>query len=760
MEIQFSIPLARPNKATPGRSTLAAESVSSPAAASARPGTHRFALESRTRHTRRSSTRARTGCAICKPVECNVLPSESLGKLTLPAPGKKRHVKCDETRPACLNCVKWRGYCDSYADAADGNATSDDTKLIYAEKAPSILTEPLVNTLRFTSQDQRLYFDEWAGLSVTFLSGGLSHTRLWTATMPQLTLEEPTLRYGAMAVGALRRACGPDNSLAALTRHNRHYLNAVALYCEALRLQARASPTHDGLRTALLSSLLFICFESQRGNMPAALKHITHGFSMLNELAGCTPRAPHLVRIAPAPPTMVQEILDCYKPLELQSRSFMGSYKSFFFKGHGRPGPPPQQSSQQQPPSRSPTSSPQRPADMQSPLMSDPGTPQSWQTSLGQPMGMLSPQSLDSPLTQNTSPGAPGSYTSSPSSAPTPPPPGLGQQIPGQSPGTPGPGAPPGGPPQRPPGIAPFTKHSPYFRPKRTSITTLQEMPRVFKDMEETQGYWALVQKNMVQYMPLLTATTAQLALAKASSEAQVEAKLAAIRQNPSISSFIADCRYWIQRWSEAYEPLYQGFLRNAHTDPAPYLHAINLRIEYLILYVYTTVPRYSGLITARGLTPQYREITVLAETLLRARPNCGFAMDSGWTWPLFVAAFGCRDAGVRADAVRILGAYPIRNALRDSRVYRAIALRNEQIERAVASEGDENKQWVRLRRREVLFEDFGASVVLRSVQKDPQTGVWEPVEEIADFQVRPDGHLNWRRQPISDATSMLGGVC
>ncbi|TQW02454.1 hypothetical protein V2A60_002499 [Cordyceps javanica] len=677
---------------------------------------------------------------------------------------RKRHVKCDETRPACLNCIKWRGYCDSYADAPDGKDAGNNAKLIHTKKAPLILAEPLVNTLRFTSDDQRAYFDEWAALSVTFLSGGLSQTRLWTATMPQLTLEEPTLRYGAMAVGALRRACGPDNSLAALTEDNKHYLNAVVLYCEALRLQAQAQPTREGLRTALLSSLLFICFESQRGNMPAALKHITHGFSMLNELAGCTTRAPDLVRIAPAPPAMVQEILDCYKPLELQSRSFMGSYKAFFFKGESRQGPPLQQPPEHpgQPPPppsleprmMSPKSSPQQSIHMQSPAASDPSTPQSQQ------FGVLSPQSLGSPLTQSTTPGTAGSLTPPPPSINTP----LGpvQSMPGQVPGAPE--RPTGGLPQRPPGIAPFTKHSPYFRPKRTSITTLQEMPREFKDMEETQGYWALVQKNMVQYLPLLTATTAQLALAKAGSEAEVEAKLTAIRQNPSIAKFIADCRYWIQRWTEAYEPLYQSFVRNARAEPAAYLHAINLRIEYLVLYVYTTVPRYSGLITARGLTPQYREITVLAETLLRARPSCGFAMDSGWTWPLFIAAFGCRDPAVRADAARILGQYPIRNALRDSRVYRAIALRNEEVERAVAADAgdgvDDNKRWVRLRRREILFEDFGASVVLRSVRRDPDTGVWEPIEEIADFRVRPDGHLNWRRQPISDATSILGGVC
>lgn len=285
-------------------------------------------------------------------------------------------------------------------------------------------------------------------------------------------------------------------------------------------------------------------------------------------------------------------------------------------------------------------------------------------------------------------------------------------------------------------------------------------MPGAFSDMEETQGYWTLVQKTMVQYLPLLTATTAQMALAKARSEEEVEAKLAGIRKNPSISKFIADTRYWIHRWIEAYEPLYQGFVRNAEADPLAYLHAIDLRIEYLILYVYTTVPRYSGFITARGLTPQYREINALAETLLRARPNGGFAMDSGWTWPLFISAFGCRDPAVRDEAIRILGDYPIRNALRDSRVYRAIALRNREIEEAIMAEGDETRQWLRLRRREILFEDFGSSVVLRSVRKDPVTGIWEPLEEVADFAVRPDGHLNWREQPISDATSILGGVC
>ncbi|KND91761.1 hypothetical protein TOPH_03895 [Tolypocladium ophioglossoides CBS 100239] len=645
---------------------------------------------------------------------------------------RQRHVKCDETRPACLNCLKWRGYCDSYADQPDpqptgASSSNANTKLIHTKKAPLILTEPAVNSIRFASGDQRAYFDEWSVLSVTFLSGGLSQTRLWSATMPQLSLEETTLRYGAMAVGALRKAYQVEEPSTTLSSGNRHYLNAVIYYCEALRLQSKARPTKEGLRTALLSSLLFICFEAQRGNMAAALKHVTHGFSMLNELAACTENAPDLVSIAPAPPTLVQEILDCYKPLELQSRSFMGSYQKYFFPP-GPANPQPAHGGTSQPGPASSAASPG--ASAQTPP-SQPGTP--WlapppASSQASQTGLPSPQSQGSP-------GSPAAGSAADQS-------------------------PPQGAPRRPPGILPFTKHSPYFRPKLSRITSLDDMPPVFRDMDETQGYWALVQRNMVQHIPMLTMLTSRLALTRVASEAELEMKFASVKQNSFVSKFIAESRYWLQRWIEAYEPLFQGMSRNSVNDAKAYLQAISLRIEYLVLYIYTTVPRFSGLITAKGLTPQYREINRFAETLLVARPNCGFAMDSGWTWPLFVSSFGCRDPVVRADAIRILGQYPIRNALRDSRVFRAIALKNEEVEARIAMEGDESEQWLRLRRRELVFEDFGTNIIYRSAQKDPVTGRWELVEEAAEFTVAADGELRWQRVPISNSASILSGVC
>jgi hypothetical protein len=265
----------------------------------------------------------------------------------------------------------------------------------------------------------------------------------------------------------------------------------------------------------------------------------------------------------------------------------------------------------------------------------------------------------------------------------------------------------------------------------------------------------------MVQYIPILSVTTSQLNLPQVQDEAELDRKLSSVRQDPRISRFVAESRYWLQRWIEAYDPLYEAAARNKGRNMQEYLQAANLRIEYLILYIYTAIPRFSGLITAKGLTPQYREINTLAEMLLQARPNCGFAMDSGWTWPLFVSAFGCRDPSVRADAIRILGQYPIRNALRDSRVFRAIALKNQIAEQESAScSDDEQIQWLRLRRREVVFGDFGTNIIFRSAKQDPETGRWALVEEAANFTVQPDGTLNWHTQPISSSTSILSGVC
>ncbi|KAI3572777.1 hypothetical protein IWW34DRAFT_759361 [Fusarium oxysporum f. sp. albedinis] len=59
---------------------------------------------------------------------------------------------------------------------------------------------------------------------------------------------------------------------------------------------------------------------------------------------------------------------------------------------------------------------------------------------------------------------------------------------------------PPRAPPQRPPGIAPFIKHSSYFRPKQTRLTAINNMPAVFGTFDEAHRYWTLMQRQLRQY--------------------------------------------------------------------------------------------------------------------------------------------------------------------------------------------------------------------------------------------------------------------
>ncbi|EXM13230.1 hypothetical protein FOTG_18317 [Fusarium oxysporum f. sp. vasinfectum 25433] len=95
----------------------------------------------------------------------------------------KRHVKCDETKPSCLNCLKWKGSCDGYGDASatpsetapneskprpaasKKSTTSSATKsratskikvstgstAVVKARPPTLPEEPPINTICFTS---------------------------------------------------------------------------------------------------------------------------------------------------------------------------------------------------------------------------------------------------------------------------------------------------------------------------------------------------------------------------------------------------------------------------------------------------------------------------------------------------------------------------------------------------------------------------------------------------------------------------------
>lgn len=75
-----------------------------------------------------------------------------------------------------------RGYCDAYTEPSAARpltspssssrdvAADENAQLVHEKRAPLILTEPDVNTIRFSSSEQRAYFDAWAGWPICYIS--------------------------------------------------------------------------------------------------------------------------------------------------------------------------------------------------------------------------------------------------------------------------------------------------------------------------------------------------------------------------------------------------------------------------------------------------------------------------------------------------------------------------------------------------------------------------------------------------------------
>lgn len=146
---------------------------------------------------------------------------------------------------------------------------------------------------------------------------------LWTVIIPQLAHDNETLRFGAMAIGALskwlsqmklgpRRVAVPPS--VSSTEEDMHYFNAIDLYCRALRSQNQKASFHD----AIILSVLLLFFELLRGNRLAALDHINHGLALLLILS--TDGNPPATNIAPDPLPLLRSLADVFTYLAPQAR--------------------------------------------------------------------------------------------------------------------------------------------------------------------------------------------------------------------------------------------------------------------------------------------------------------------------------------------------------------------------------------------------------------------------------------------------------
>ncbi|EPE30836.1 Zn2/Cys6 DNA-binding protein [Glarea lozoyensis ATCC 20868] len=246
---------------------------------------------------------------------------------------KNRRVKCDETRPQCIKCVRSGRHCDGYPaykrtvevavpiaprpDGIPSTAIAPSYPASYAitpavskivarkprrpleQSRPTPPPTPIVRfspttyaptVLPFDAQEGQ-YFQVFRTHTASELSGFFD-SEFWTRSVLQESHSEASIRHAVVALGALYKTLekssesppsSPDSN--SVDTAPNHYNFALQQYGKALARLREALQNNEtrSQRTILISVVLFTCFESFTGNHTSAISQIQHGLGLLEE---------------------------------------------------------------------------------------------------------------------------------------------------------------------------------------------------------------------------------------------------------------------------------------------------------------------------------------------------------------------------------------------------------------------------------------------------------------------------------------------
>ncbi|KUJ19427.1 uncharacterized protein LY89DRAFT_716937 [Mollisia scopiformis] len=237
---------------------------------------------------------------------------------------KIRRVKCDETKPACLRCIKWGGDCDGYASKPSQPPPDAIKKRLIL---PAAITEPLCRSPAnspFTNDLEYQAFQEFSQHTAKHLTG-FRDSDIWSKVVLQASETDSCIRHAVTAIGALnfKDWVRKDNEKARLEFAYREYDRAIV----GLR---NAGPQAD-IRTKLISCILFACFESYHGNSETATAQVFAGIELMEQYSRQRLRPPstttEYVQQRGGPnsksmPPLDKEIVETFMLFEIQSSSY------------------------------------------------------------------------------------------------------------------------------------------------------------------------------------------------------------------------------------------------------------------------------------------------------------------------------------------------------------------------------------------------------------------------------------------------------
>lgn len=187
---------------------------------------------------------------------------------------RRRRVKCDEGRPRCARCVKAGKPCEGYATGPHGGG-EPVRFVVYSAQHMLLMTD--TPDLDWSERRSLSYFEDRTAVE---LAGGFT-TNFWLATILPLARQETAVRHALIALSSMHEHyAGVDHfsPTKGVDFAFNHYGKAIR---EIVRLnQSQADKTFEH---AVVTSALFLAFESLQGDYHTACKHAISGIKILAE---------------------------------------------------------------------------------------------------------------------------------------------------------------------------------------------------------------------------------------------------------------------------------------------------------------------------------------------------------------------------------------------------------------------------------------------------------------------------------------------
>ncbi|KAG9236647.1 hypothetical protein BJ875DRAFT_371617 [Amylocarpus encephaloides] len=204
------------------------------------------------RRRRQCGPKTRTGCQTCKI----------------------RRVKCDEAKPFCSRCTSTGRTCDGYL-----NSSSQSSPRITCDGTIAMRPSSQVPG---NSQEKRA-FAHFITQTSPELNGFYS-SGFWDALLPQVSLGEPSLRHAVIAISSLHEDFA-GKSMIKYPGKGDNAAFTLNQYTKALGHLRRSLATgKQAPMMALMSCILFVCFDSLRGYYQTAIVHLQSGMRILRDL--------------------------------------------------------------------------------------------------------------------------------------------------------------------------------------------------------------------------------------------------------------------------------------------------------------------------------------------------------------------------------------------------------------------------------------------------------------------------------------------